>query len=335
MTMAATTISLLEADPDLTDHLPLEERSLAGRVQLPLRVVDAGEVDLRLLLGEAHTFTALVLDGMLLQTLRIGEHAALRLLGPGDLISLTRAPPSMLVLDAELRATVPTRLALLGSEFLVAGRRWPSLAVKLHARDTEQAERLLAQLVICQLPRVDERLLAMMWLLSETWGRVTTSGTVLTIRLTHGALGGLVGARRSTVTLALQELSKQGAIVRQRDGWLLLQPPAGPPAETEAVTEPRPVVPVPPPAERRAAVSEPRGEAERGRRSPVPGTAPAYAQLRQTVARLRAERLAASERVRKQLAHITASRRRVAGLRGGISRQRPLHRHTPPSRPRP
>lgn len=293
MSIAASTISLLEADPDLTDHLPMEERGLAGLVQLPLWTLDAGDVDLQLAMGQAHTFTALVLDGMLVQTLRIGEHAGLRLLGPGDLVSLTQAPPSMLVLDAELHASVRTRLALLGSEFLVAGRRWPSLAATLHSRDTEQSERVLAQLVICQLPRVDDRLLAMLWLLAESWGRVTPDGTVLPIRLTHGVLGGLVGARRSTVTLALQELIRKGAITRRGEGWLLLQPPA----------------------------------------APAPGPDTSHPHLHQTVVRLRVERLAASERVRKELAHIAASRKRVASLREGISRHH-VRRQTPPSPPR-
>lgn len=293
VSIAASTISLLEADPDLTDHLPTEERGLAGLVQLPLWTLDAGDVDLQVAMGQAHTFTALVLDGMLVQTLRIGEHAGLRLLGPGDLVSLTQAPPSMLVLDAELHAAVPTRLALLGSEFLVAGRRWPSLAATLHSRDTEQSERVLAQLVICQLPRVDDRLLAMLWLLAESWGRVTPDGTVVPIRLTHGVLGGLVGARRSTVTLALQELTRKGAIARHGEGWLLLEPPT----------------------------------------APVAGQATPHPHLHQTVARLRVERLAASDRVRKELAHIAASRKRVAGLREGISRHH-VRRPTPPQ-PRP
>ncbi|HUE25664.1 MAG TPA: helix-turn-helix domain-containing protein, partial [Solirubrobacteraceae bacterium] len=74
-------------------------------------------------------------------------------------------------------------------------------------------------------PRVDQRLLAVMWLLAESWGRVTPAGTTLPLSLTHDALGALIGARRPTVTLALRELTERGAVIRQDQGWLLLEAP--------------------------------------------------------------------------------------------------------------
>jgi hypothetical protein len=63
----------------------------------------------------------------------------------------------------------------------------------------------------------------MMWLLAESWGRVTPAGVTLPVVLTHEALGALIGARRPTVSLALAELMERGAVVRQRTGWLLLE----------------------------------------------------------------------------------------------------------------
>lgn len=48
--------------------------------------------------------------------------------------------------------------------------------------------------------------------------------------LTHDALGALVGARRPTITLAVRELTDRGAIVRQDQGWLLVEPPPAGPA---------------------------------------------------------------------------------------------------------
>jgi CRP-like cAMP-binding protein len=64
-----------------------------------------------------------------------------------------------------------------------------------------------------------------MWLLAESWGLVTPTGTVLPIALTHAALGGLIGARRPTVTLALGNLSASGLVRREPRGWLLLGSP--------------------------------------------------------------------------------------------------------------
>ena len=46
--------------------------------------------------------------------------------------------------------------------------------------------------------------------------------------LTHETLGGLIGARRPTVTLALRKLSEDGSVLRQESGWLLLELPPEP-----------------------------------------------------------------------------------------------------------
>jgi CRP-like cAMP-binding protein len=163
---------------------------------------------------------------MLQQSVRLGSHAGLRLLGPGDVVTLTHAPRSIIVTETACRALAPTRLALLEREMLLAVRRWPQIAAGLHAHLAEQSERLMTQLMICQLPRVDDRLLALMWLLAESWGLVTPTGTVLPIGLTHAALGGLIGARRPTVTLALGNLSTGGLVRREPRGWLLLGSPS-------------------------------------------------------------------------------------------------------------
>jgi CRP-like cAMP-binding protein len=208
-----------------TPTIRLFDAEQARETQLPVHSLAKGTADIRALFDQAGAFGAFVLEGMLLQSLKLGGHAGLRLLGPGDVLSLTQAPRSSLVIESTCRASVPTRLALLDRDMLVAIRRWPQIAAGLHAHTGEQAERLVTQMMICQLPRVDERLLALMWLLAESWGQVTPSGTLLPISLTHAALGGLIGARRPTVTLALGNLTSAGLIRRQPRGWLLLGSP--------------------------------------------------------------------------------------------------------------
>jgi len=218
-------VRLFEAEPDLTRFLAREDADQAREVRLPVRSLTKGEIQFREVLERNSAFGAIVLDGILMQSIRLGTHAGLRLLGPGDLLPLTHAPRSMLVFEAGFRVTSPTRVALLGREMLLAVRRWPQLAAGLQSHLGEQSERLTTQLMICQLPRVDDRLLAMMWLLAESWGQVTPAGTLLPVALTHAALGGLIGARRPTVTLALGNLTAGGALLRQQRGWLLLGSP--------------------------------------------------------------------------------------------------------------
>lgn len=232
-----STVRLLEVEPDIGRFLTAEERAaVLTLVSVPLATVLKGDFTL---FDEGKPFAGLVLEGMLFQRLRVGDQVGLRLLGPGDILSVGGTLRSTLLTQTECRAAARTELALLGNEVLSAARRWPRLMAGLHLRIGEQSERLAIQLVICQLPRVEQRLLALMWLLAESWGRVTAAGTVLPLSLTHEALGELIGARRPTVTLALIELTKRGAIVKEDGGWLLLESPPEPVGEMARIQEPR------------------------------------------------------------------------------------------------
>ena len=319
--VSSGTIPLLAADPELERLLRPEDRPSADRVMLPVHDVPAGPASLASLLLRPGDFAALVLDGIFLQTVRLGDHTGLRLIGPGDLVALREAVPTALIADASLRATIAARVALFGDEFLLAARRMPRLMAGLHDRSSDLSDRLLVQLMICQLPRVDDRLLAMLWLVAETWGRVTPSGTVVPVRLTHGVLGGLIGARRSTVTLALKQLTDRGAILRQADGWLLLEQPRG--ATKLAVPDPTPGPRhlSPTVSWAGAALDAPRHQS----------SAEIYAELSRTVARLRAEHDQRSRALALRLRTLTASRERLANNRQRIIAERELRQRVPSS----
>lgn len=218
-------VRLLDADPDLGRFLSPEELVGARQWAVPVVQVERdGDRSVDDLLEHHGAFAALVLEGIVLRELQVSEQLGMRLIGSGELLAAAE-PPSMLARASSIRALPGTRLALLGRELLIAVHRWPGLMLGLQQRWAEQADRLTTQLVICQLPRVDQRLLGLMWLLAESWGHVTPAGTTLPLKLTHDAFGALIGARRPTVTLALRELSDRGAIVRQDQGWLLLEVP--------------------------------------------------------------------------------------------------------------
>lgn len=232
-------IRLLEADPDLGRFLSSDELVSARQLTVPVLAVAREDADsLVARLEEFDAFAALLLEGMALEQIRIGDQTGLRLLGPGDIFTPDPSARSTLIATSQVRVVAETRLGLLGRELLLGSNRWPALVRGLYLRTAQQCERLAAQLVVCQLPRVDQRLLALMWLLAETWGRVTPSGTTLPLKLTHDVLGAMIGARRPTVTLALRELSERGAIVRQETGWLLLEGPPEATASPEQLTTP-------------------------------------------------------------------------------------------------
>jgi CRP/FNR family transcriptional regulator, cyclic AMP receptor protein len=249
------TVQLLEIEPELARFMTEADRTTVGEIGAPVVTVTAGELDLTELLSAHRSFAAIVLDGMLVRRIVVGESATLRLLGPGDLVGMPTSQASMLIAGSGMRVAAPTRLALLGRDVLLAAHRAPRLVAGLQARSTEQSDRVALQLAICQLPRVEDRVLSMLWLLAESWGHVTAQGTALRLRLTHETIGGLVGARRSTVTLALGQLADDGAIARHEEGWMLLKPPPvfdAPPSRNvpPEILTPLEAQPPPPPLDR-------------------------------------------------------------------------------------
>jgi CRP/FNR family transcriptional regulator, cyclic AMP receptor protein len=314
---SASTIRLLAAAPDLADYLTHEEREEAERIALPTVSV-SGRVQMPELLVDSNAFSALVIDGMLLRQLRIGEQPTLRIFGPGELVAIGVAPSSALLVESECRAVDPTRLAMLGIEFLASARRWPRLIAGLHARMSDGQERLATQLVISQLPRVQDRVLAMLWLLAESWGRVTSAGTALSLSLTHESLGALVGARRPTVTLALRELTERGALVHQDRSWLLLEPPPRPSSPDTQVEAPEIVIDGASPwsAEEAQPVRRDEGTGE---------------MLRETLARLREDHLRNAELHRAIVHRMIRTHESNAEIRQRIRSQ--VVRYPPPSSP--
>ena len=219
------TVPLIEVIPGLDRWFGDTDRSAISRLRLPFLTAFDGTFDLEQALLGSGAFAIVIVDGMMLRTFGLAEHCGLQLLGPGDLISRPGEDGSELLTCGGLQARGVVRFAALDDHILALAQRYPRIIESLQACGDRQQQRLLAQLLICQMPRVEDRVLALMWLLAETWARVTSSGTVLPMRLTHDAIGLLVGARRSTITLALGALEERGALVRRSDDWLLLEQP--------------------------------------------------------------------------------------------------------------
>jgi CRP-like cAMP-binding protein len=305
MSVTASKVALLAVEPDIGRFLSEDDRAEVRRVlMVPVRNVFPGELDLAEFLDRADAFGGLLLDGMLVMQVGVGEQVALRLLGPGDLTSCARAVRGVLLSDASCVVLSSTRMALLGRTIEHAAQRWPGLLAGLYAKLAEQQDRLATQLAICQLPRVEDRLLAALWLIAEQWGHVTPSGTALPLTLTHDVLGGLVGARRSTVTLALGALSERGAVIRQEERWLLIEPPPAP-------------VPHPPQLEG-ISVIETKPSQWSEEVSEAPPDASATAAMRDTIQRLREQHIRAQEDVRLRL-------ERMARMRRARAQHRRLH----------
>jgi CRP-like cAMP-binding protein len=201
---------------------------------------------------------------------------------------------------------------------MTAVRREPRVLVGLQAAAAEQLERVVTQLAICQMPRVADRVHAMLWLLADSFGRVGTAGTRVPLSLTHEIIGGLVGARRPTVTLALGELSKRGAVVQQDGGWLLLEPFEPQHTETKHRLE-----------EPKLLDLEPSEWAVR--EGPVLEPSIALEALVDTVGRLREEHRVRVQQVTDRLARVRRSRERTSEVLRRVRAGRGVSSRLPPS----
>jgi CRP/FNR family transcriptional regulator, cyclic AMP receptor protein len=174
-------------------------------------------------------FGLLVLDGLLLRRVALGERSAAELLAAGDLLRPWQRE------DGE--ASVPRRhavdvleacrLAVLDIDFAERVSRFPQIASALIGRAMRRSRHFAVNLAIVQQPRVEARLHLLLWHLADRWGTVRPDGVFVPLRLTQSVLAQLVAARRPTVSAALGELERDGLLMRTPSGWLLLGAPPG------------------------------------------------------------------------------------------------------------
>ena len=199
-----------------------------------MRAVESGPWDVDRLSGASPEHVGLlVLDGVIAREVLVSDTVSTELLGPGDVVRPWRMQDGSSLLRHTIRWNVlsRSRFALLDRRLSAELGRYPEVSAAIIDRVNERALRLAVTQAISQLNRVDRRLLALFWHLSERWGKITADGVALPMTLSHRMLGQLVGARRPTVSTALGELVRQGELARRSDGtWLLTGEPAGIPA---------------------------------------------------------------------------------------------------------
>jgi len=164
----------------------------------------------------------LVIDGLLGRRVVVPDRGrSLELLGRGDLFSPWQEDsPSF----SQIAWTViePTSIAALDQAFASQVRHAPELLEALTERALRRSRRIAVSAAIANTVGVEERLLLLLWQLTELWGRKAQGGAVLPFRLSHQTLADLVGARRPTVTLALRGLTNRGLLERGSSGeWIL------------------------------------------------------------------------------------------------------------------
>ena len=219
-------ISLVDADDELAalvDDAQLERarREALARVQR----LSPGEWDVEAALeSDVHHRGFLIVDGLVSRTVDVLGRRCVELIGPADVMRPWSWDGEGSHVHAEVGWTVlePTRLAVLDHGLVVRIMPWPQLGVELFNRGTRRAHHLAIALAIVHHQRVNDRLLLTLWHLAERWGRVHRDGIVVPLPLGHQRLADLVGAHRPSVTTAMGELTRAGAVSRRDNGdWML------------------------------------------------------------------------------------------------------------------
>lgn len=242
-------VNLLEAEPDLADGLSTGEAA-ALRQHAVVPAIDLapgpwspepGQV------GPDRAFGLLVISGLLVREIRVGEASAVELVGAGDLVRPSHDDEVSIIVHAESGWTVlePARLAVLDQRVAALCGRFPRFVSNLLGRGTRRAGALTTHAALSHMTRVDSRLLLLLWNLADRWGRVAPEGVTIPMRLTHEMLAKLVGARRPSVSTAMSDLARRGLLTARRGDFIVLhgEPPAAFSADRERVEAERVLAP--------------------------------------------------------------------------------------------
>ena len=233
--MAPRVVQVLAEDPELAEALDDDERAVAVQHLVAAETtVPVGDWLPDPRLGEATgDLGFLVLDGLLVRETAIGRHVTAEILGDGDLLRPWDHADGGSPIGSEhaWKVLEPLRLATLDARFGALAGRFPTVHAVLVGRTLRRSRLLGILLAVSAMPRLDARLLTLMWHLADRWGHVGPEGTAVPLPLTHAVLAHLVGAQRPSVTSALNTLEDRGFLARAEDGtgWVLLGDPPGDP----------------------------------------------------------------------------------------------------------
>jgi CRP/FNR family transcriptional regulator, cyclic AMP receptor protein len=216
--------SLVDLDPDLFGGLGPRELARVREIGAHVVEIGTGRWDPHFSAPDAG-LGLLVLDGLLTRSFCLGDEFATELVGAGDLIRPweTGEDESMIVPGSvSWSVLIPTRLAVLGRQLASAAADCPGLVAALLGRAGRRSRSQGILTAIAHMKRTDARVLLLLWHVAERWGRVTSGGVLVPIRLTHQRIAELVGAQRPSVTAALSRMTARGLVRRTANrGYLL------------------------------------------------------------------------------------------------------------------
>lgn len=216
---------------DLCNGLPDKAIAALARTLLAIDVRPGGLV--RGGSDAARGSVSLVLNGVvrLFSRGEDGRQITLEFVGPGCVLGtsdLFRHPNHGMQAQAITHVTA----GLASSEALRAVmQRYPRLMSSIMAQLGQRIVVMEQQLECFRSSGVNSRLLNVLTRIGELCGEPVPGGHRIPARLTHSALACQIGARRETVTRALQALESSGLVRREPCGWFIADPRARNPGQ--------------------------------------------------------------------------------------------------------
>ncbi|MCL4860507.1 MAG: Crp/Fnr family transcriptional regulator [Caldilineaceae bacterium] len=148
-------------------------------------------------------------EGLVAQTVihPDGAEVLLGLFGPGQLLAPHPEDDCLIQLRAHTEATIH-------SEPWETASRRPDFAVRLRTRLWQMEAWASMQ----ARPYLADRLLGILTILAEQFGRPQPDGVLIDIRITHAQLAAAVGANRTTITRLVSELRRRNVLTTTGHG---------------------------------------------------------------------------------------------------------------------
>lgn len=220
---------LLDLDPDLAGRLRPESAERARRsIVVELIHLDPGPWVPDRVRPDGTHLGLMVVDGLIVRELAVAESRSLELLSEGALLRPWQEDSASFS-EASWRCLTAVTLASLGPPAAHVICRWPVLVSALIERSLHRSRALAVEAAIESTVGLESRLLLLFWHAAERWGRRGPDGIEVPLDLTHEMIGLLVGARRPSVSAALNSLARDGRLVRGDRAWILRGEPPPPP----------------------------------------------------------------------------------------------------------
>jgi CRP/FNR family transcriptional regulator, cyclic AMP receptor protein len=215
-----TLCHVLLRDPDLASGLDARRSERAQQECLAMElVIGEGAWDPERAAANAARdgIGLLILEGLLVRRVGAEGRYGAELLGPGDLLRPWEhdGEEGTLPFATSFRVIERAHVAVLDLKATARLAAYPEVVGALVGRAMHRTRHLAVNMAIAHYPRVDQRLLLILWHLAYRWGRVTSDGVRIPVRLTHTLLSDLVASRRPAVTTGLAMLEREGLVSRK------------------------------------------------------------------------------------------------------------------------